>query len=292
MSLLKTSLNDIARYRPENIKPEPNTIYLMARTVAPGADHLYYLYTNSKGEQFSLSGFPKNDRSKVPLATIENLANGKGGWGPIIAKSGPFSPNTPDYHTSTRIAVYRSPTNNPNEVARDWQLLKREYDKIVGAAISYRLNGYNSNSTAMTAERNWSNSTTIIRTNQGFDRRDVNVPGAQYDQMIEWSPNTQKSDIKDRQKFDSFLNQSNDIQIGNTQANITAFNALSEIRDQLKIGDDVKQINTTEANNPDLKKALKMLKEMKQDSSKPADKQNTAPEYVAVGSGKDSGMGR
>jgi DNA-binding transcriptional regulator YhcF (GntR family) len=227
MSLTKTFVNDTTRYKPSNITPEPNTIYLMARSAGPGVDHLYYLYTNSKGEQFSLSGFPKNDRSQVPTATVDNFLNGGGGWGSIIRKAGSFSPGTPNYFYSTRLAVYRSLTNNPNEVARDWQLLIREYDKIQGAAIPYRLNGHNSNSAAITAERNWGNSTDITVINQQLNRTDINTPGSQYDQIIEWYPNTQKSDIKDSQKLDSSLNLSNNIQTDNAQIN-RAYQQLSK----------------------------------------------------------------
>jgi hypothetical protein len=196
MSLIKTAISDTNRYEPQNIKPEPNTIYLMARRAGTGVDHLYYLYTNSKGEQFSLSAFPKNDRSASPLATAQNILDGGGNWGPIIRKAGLYVSGSPDYYPSTRLAVYRSPTNDPTEVARDFQLLKREYDKIEGAQIPYRLNGANSNSAAMTAERNWGNSTGITLVGPEYNRTDINVPGAQYDQIIEWTPNTQKSGDK------------------------------------------------------------------------------------------------
>ncbi len=245
MSLTKTSLNDTTRYKPQNIKPEPNTIYLMARNAGPGVDHLYYLYTNSKGEQFSLSGFPKNDRSKLPQATIENVLNGGGGWGPIISKSGPFLPNTPDYDYSTRLAVYRSPTNNPSEVARDWQLLRREYSKIEGAAVPYRLNGYNSNSAAVTAERNLGNSTSITETNQTYNRKDINTPGAQYDQVIEWSPNTQKSSIKNSQKSDSSLNPSSNIQTGKAQTN----QRYQQLNEKVATVTNSRELNSSEKQN-------------------------------------------
>jgi hypothetical protein len=269
MSLTKTFVNDTARYRPINIKPEPNTIYLMARNAGPGVDHLYYLYTNSKGQQFTLSAFPKNDRSKVPGATIENIINGGGSWGSIVRKAGLFLPNTPDYFDSTKLAVYRSQTNDPNEVARDWQLLKREYDKIEGATLPYRLNGYNSNSAATTAERNWGNSTEITTTNQQPSRTDINTPGSQYDQIIEWYPNTQKSDLKNDQKPDLFNIQTESKattkQSNNSSDNFKkALAKLEQIRNGYTSPPIAEQSST---GNDDLDKALAMLDQMNENEA-------------------------
>jgi hypothetical protein len=132
---------------------EPNTITLMARTaggVGPAtADHYFYLYTDDKGRQYTVSGFPQNDRSKT--GTLQNITNGGGDWGNIISKAAKYEKGTPDWGDATKVAVYRSSTNNPQEVNIAWQNLREEYNKIGRAKIPYMLAGPNSNSAAMTA---------------------------------------------------------------------------------------------------------------------------------------------
>jgi hypothetical protein len=143
------------RLKPEKIQDaaESNTITLMARTaggVGPAtADHYFYLYTDDKGRQYTVSGFPQNDRSKT--GTLENITNGEGGWGNIVSKAAKYDEKSPDWGKATKVAVYRSSTKNPQEVNIAWQNLREEYNKIGRAKIPYMLLGPNSNSAAMTA---------------------------------------------------------------------------------------------------------------------------------------------
>jgi hypothetical protein len=97
----------------------------------------------------------------------------------------------------------------------------------------------------------------------------------------------------DKENFSS-VNGANLINIvdrDKMQRNIDAFGALSGVRNPLEARASVKQLVTPSTNNADLDKALAILNGMKQDNPESADKQSTTPEPVAVGSGKDSGMG-
>jgi hypothetical protein len=102
-------------------------------------------------------------------------------------------------------------------------------------------------------------------------------------------------DVRDLRRSQNGLGQNNLVAnpaLGdNIQANIAAFNSLSEVRNPSEAKTSVKQLVTSPTNNADLDKALAILNGMKKDNSESADKQSTTPEPVAVGSGKDSGMG-
>lgn len=128
---------------------EPNTITLMARTAAGKADHYFHLYTNDKGEQYTVSGFPQTPNSLT--GTVPNVLYGGGNWGNIISKAAKYDEKSPDAGNATKVAVYRSSTNNPQEVNRAWQYLRLGYSNIDRAKIPYLLTGPNSNSAAMTA---------------------------------------------------------------------------------------------------------------------------------------------
>jgi hypothetical protein len=200
INLTKTYTTDTTRYEPKDLKTEPNTIYQMARKAGPGVDHLFYLYTDSHGNKYTVSGFPKLDRSKVFGASEANVLTGGGGWGPIVIRNGK------DNFPATKLARFSSPTNNPADVAKAWQLLQREHRVIEGEQIPYRLNGYNSNSVNTTAGRNWSNDVNINEIGSQPERKDINVPGAQYDQIVPWNPLTEKSNDKNSKTDDTKIN--------------------------------------------------------------------------------------
>jgi hypothetical protein len=172
---------------------EPNTITLMARTaggVGPAtADHYFYLYTDDKGRQYTVSGFPQNDRSKT--GTLQNILDGRGGWGNIVSKAAKYDEKSPDAGNATKVAVYRSSTKNPQEVNIAWQNLREEYNKIGRAKIPYMLVGPNSNSAAMTAGNALDtkmNVTTYDAKNKVITttpvRTDILAPGDDLDNII------------------------------------------------------------------------------------------------------------
>jgi hypothetical protein len=179
------------RLKPEKIQAtaEPNTITLMARSAGPGVDHYFFLYTDSNRNQYTVSGFPQNDRSRT--GTLQNVANGGGGWGNIISKAAKYEKGTPDWGEATKVAVYRSSTNNPQEVNIAWQNLREEYNKIGRAKIPYMLAGPNSNSAAMTAGNALDtkmNVTTYDAKNQVITttpvRTDILAPGDDLNNII------------------------------------------------------------------------------------------------------------
>jgi hypothetical protein len=194
MSLEKRYLQQLEngeRLTPKQIKAsaEPNTITLMARTAAGKADHYFYLYTDDKGSQYTVSGFPQNDRSKT--GTLQNILDGGGGWGNIVSKAAKYKNGSPDWGDATKVAVYRSSTNNPQEVNIAWQNLREEYNKIGRAKIPYMLVGPNSNSAAMTAGNALDtkmNVTTYDAKNKVITttpvRTDILAPGDDLDNII------------------------------------------------------------------------------------------------------------
>jgi hypothetical protein len=168
---------------------EPNTITLMARTAAGKADHYFYLYTDDKGKQYTVSGFPQNPDSLT--GTVPNVLWGGGNWGNIVSKAAKYDEKSPDAGNATKVAVYRSSKNNPQEVNRAWQYLRLGYSNIDRAKIPYLLTGPNSNSAAMTAGEfldTKMNVTKYDSNNKVIDkapvRTDILAPGDNLDDII------------------------------------------------------------------------------------------------------------
>jgi len=139
-----------------------NTIELRAKDVGEtwgAADHLFLVYTNNKGEQFYLAGYPERYQP--------------GNWGKIIMKGGEYNGNSSDWKPYIRIATV---SGDPQSIYRLYQDLKTQFQRIVNAKIPYNLR-QNSNSAAMTAFRNG------LR-QMGIDFRlpgDVYAPGSEND---------------------------------------------------------------------------------------------------------------
>jgi hypothetical protein len=169
MTLIGTAEDSTKQYPAPQIaaKSERNTIQLLAKDVDQtlgAAKHLYYVYTDNKGKQTYLSGYP--DFSTIrPTAPLGN----------IVGKTGDYKPNSPgkedgspDYAPSIKLVTYRSSTNNPQEVAANFKLLQAEVQKIQDAKVPYNPKGPNSNSVAMQA---------LSRTSQVSDIRTPNING-------------------------------------------------------------------------------------------------------------------
>jgi len=117
----------------------PNTIELRAKDVQETggvADHLFLVYTNDKGQQFYLAGYPERHQP--------------GNWGKIIVKGGEYGGRSPDWQPYIRIATV---SGDPQSIYRLYQDLKTQFQRIANAKIPYNLR-QNSNSAAMTAFRN------------------------------------------------------------------------------------------------------------------------------------------
>jgi hypothetical protein len=179
MSLQNRSIGNTTRYSPSNIQRsiEPNKIYLMARNAGPGVDHYFYLYKNDNGEMFSISAFPKNDRSKSQIATLQNLNDGGGGWGNIVSKVAKYNSNSPDWGAATLVEELSSSTNNPQETAKAWQYIQRGYERIHYADKPYLLASQNSNTAATTVSVELARRMEIVTVEPRYNRTDVFAPG-------------------------------------------------------------------------------------------------------------------
>jgi hypothetical protein len=141
MTLQGTAEDTSKVYQANQIKStsEHNTIQLLAKDAIPGINgikHLYFVYTDDKGKQTFLSGYPE---SVTPP------------WKNIKMETGQYKAGSPDYLPSIKLVTYRSSTNNPQEVATNFKLLKAEVEKIQAAKIPYNPKGPNSNSVIMQA---------------------------------------------------------------------------------------------------------------------------------------------
>jgi hypothetical protein len=179
MTLQNRYLSDTTRYSAKEIQSlmNPNTMYLMARNAGPGVDHYFYLYKNDKGEMYSISAFPKNDMSKSPTATAENLANGGGGWGNIVSKVAKYDSKSPDWGKATFVQEFSSSTNNPQETAQAWQKVRRKYEVIQYADKPYLLDRSNSNTAANTVEIDLRAAMKVENVNSQIMRNDIISPG-------------------------------------------------------------------------------------------------------------------
>jgi hypothetical protein len=203
MTLQNRYISDTTRYSAEDIQSmmKPNTMYLMARNAGPGVDHYFYLYKNDKGEMYSISAFPKNDMSKSPTATAENIRNGGGGWGNIVSKVAKYDSKSPDWGNATFVQEFSSSTNNPQETAQAWQKVRRKYEVIQYADKPYLLRNRNSNSAANTVEIDLRAAMAVQDVNSQIMRRDIVSPGINV--YIDTSYSGVKANDKEGSKADA-----------------------------------------------------------------------------------------
>jgi hypothetical protein len=196
MTLQNRYISETTRFSPRDIQSrmKPNTMYLMARSAGLGVDHYFYIYKNDKGEMYSISAYPENDRSGSLAATAENIANGGGGWGNIVCKVAKYDSKSPDWRDATFVQEFSSSTNNPQEVAKAWQKVKRTYERIQFAYKPYLLRTRNSNSAANTVETELRRAMTVQDVNSQTARTDIISPGIGV--YIDTSYPGEKSDPK------------------------------------------------------------------------------------------------
>jgi hypothetical protein len=292
---LYTDSGERTFHSPQDIQQNSprNTIQLLAREAfdKTGIMHYYYLYTNNSGNQSYVSAFPEK---LIP-------PNGK-----IIMENGAYVAGSPDFKNSIRVGEI---TGDSKSVADAFNNIKGEFRRI-HKNYDY-LPWQNSNSAAVTALFN-----SGIQFKRGTptpgDFSNVNAPGQSTDLSAgkalgkennkeDFSSMGADSLIKsvDTDKMQRNVNIFDTVNRANQisgaypdkmQRNIDAFGSLSGMRNPLEAGFSAQQLGTPTTNNADLDKALALLNGMKQDNPESADQQNTTPEPVAVGSGKDSGM--
>jgi hypothetical protein len=217
-----------------------NTIQLLAKTaVEPGpAKHYYYVYTNNNGQQYYLSGYPKNPTPP---------------FGNIVGKAGEYKPGTPDFRNSVRVGIISSNTGNPQEVYNTFQNMKSAMRVIQDSKIPYQPLYENSNAAAIS----------VLYGVDGirFGRRSLPTPAGRQDiyapgqdiQLI--PPGLIKSPlpgIKSGEKD----NSSKELSLQSTSESIQDTFAEQQINRS--------QFATSQYNNSSLSEALNMLNEMNQ----------------------------
>jgi hypothetical protein len=129
-----------------------NTIELRAKTAIDGTPlkHLFFIYTNDKGQQSYIAGYPDHNLS------LESLRNPGSPFGEIVWKGGeykgslPNRPGSPDYKPYIHVATI---SGEPQSVYKLYEDLKSQVQHIAQSHITYSP-VQNSNSTAVTALKN------------------------------------------------------------------------------------------------------------------------------------------
>jgi hypothetical protein len=103
--------------------------------------HLFFVYTNDKGSQSYISGYPHHDPN---LDSINRLDSP---FGSIVRKGGEYKKNTPDYESYAHVGTI---SGDPQSVYKVYQDLKSKVQEIHDSNIPYGP-FQNSNSTAVTA---------------------------------------------------------------------------------------------------------------------------------------------
>jgi hypothetical protein len=106
--------------------------------------HLFFVYTNDKGQKSYISGYPDHS---LGLESLKNLGSP---FGEIVRKGGEYKNNSPDYEPYVHVATI---SGDPQSVYKLYEDLKSQVEHIAQSHITYSP-VQNSNSTAVTALKN------------------------------------------------------------------------------------------------------------------------------------------
>jgi hypothetical protein len=177
-----------------------NTIELRAKTAIDGTPlkHLFFIYTNDKGQQSYIAGYPDHNLS------LESLRDPENPFGEIVKKGGeykgelPGKPGSPDFKPYVNVATI---SGDPQSVYRLYEDLKSQVQHIAQSHITYSP-VQNSNSTAVTAAKN-ALANRGIKFELPADIKGAATPGSMNDLNLPKSVETQWLDAIEEAIFSS-----------------------------------------------------------------------------------------